>query len=121
MFRGVNQPEPAYIDLEPEAITFPPVTLVRYMRSKRCGLKLPLYDQERFVSYLDSSDWDSVERLHELIKGTSEPKSIADKDGQPEWARVAYKKDNINGITLTEEAWPLTEYLNSSECNSPQT
>ena len=104
MFRGVNQPEPAYNDLGPEAVIIPTVTMVKYMKSKRYGLKRPPYDQERFVSYLDTSDWNSIEKLHDMIKGTPDPKSIAEKDDQIEWARVVYQIDNTNGVTLTEEA-----------------
>jgi len=93
MFRGVNQPEPAYNDLAPKAVTIPTVTMVKYMKSKRYGLTLPPYDQERFVSYLDTSDWSYIERLHDLIESTPGPKSVVDKNGQVEWPRVVCQID----------------------------
>ena len=93
--------------------------MVKYMKSRRHGPTIPPYDQERFVSYLDTSDWSSIEKLHGMIKSTPSPKSVVDENGHVESGRVVYQLDNTNGITLTEETWPLSDFLNSSECHSP--
>ena len=112
----MNQPELVYNDLEPKAVTTPTVTMAKYMKSRTNVIKSPPYDQERFVSYLDTSDWSSIGRLHDLIESAPHLLSVVDKNGQVEWGRVVYQIDNTNGITLIEKALPLSEFLKSSEC-----
>ena len=93
--------------------------LAKYMKGRKNVIKSPPYDQERFVSYLDTSDWSSIGRLHDLIKSAPQLLSAVD-NGQFEWGRAVYQVDDTNGLTLIEEGLPLSEFLKSSECYSPQ-
>ena len=95
--------------------------MVKYMKSRRHGIKSPPYDQERVVSYLDTSEWSYIERLHDLIESAPRPLSVVDENGQVEWGRVVCQIDNTNGITLIEDALPQSDFLNSCECHTPLT